>query len=119
MHLRYIFAVTCHILLHGGLGHQPLASEELGLIGSICGLYLVVVLGNTQKLDFLLFALASFGVKYHLQFGSLILSPISTLEPFSILVHALLNNLSRNREPRYYRRRAVLPAYNLQSVSNC
>ena len=37
MHPRYIFAVTCHIVLHGGLGHQPFPSEELGPIGVLFG----------------------------------------------------------------------------------
>ena len=32
MHPRYIFVVTCHTLLHGGLGHQPLLCEELDLL---------------------------------------------------------------------------------------
>ena len=49
-------------------------------------------------------------MKYQSRFVSLIQSPISSQKTKFFLVHAQLENLRKDREPRYYRMRSVLPA---------
>ena len=60
MNPRYIFAVSHHKLIHGGLGHRTLLFEELVLLGLNCksfgffGLY-VGFMENILKLGISLF----------------------------------------------------------------
>ena len=67
MNPRYIFAVSCHNLLHGGLGHRPLPYEELVLLVSYCLLFAnLLFLWETHSiLAFIEFASCKLSVKYH------------------------------------------------------
>ena len=69
--------------------------------------FIVCFLGsleNILKLGLIIvFDSCKLSVKYHFQFVSLNPSPISPQPTKSILVHAQLDNLRKDREPRYYR----------------
>ena len=45
MNPRYIFAVSRHSLIHGGLGHQPLPSEEFLLC------FIIISLGSFSTME--------------------------------------------------------------------
>ena len=86
MNPRYIFAVSHHKLIHGGLGHRPLLCEELVLLGLNCKSFGFFVLyagfmENILNLAFHCSILASLSVKYQCQFGNLIPS-LSHLKTF-------------------------------------
>ena len=48
---RYIFAVPCQTLKHGGLGHRPLLCEELVLFGFLLGFVGICVRENRGTLQ--------------------------------------------------------------------
>ena len=69
---RYIFAVSHHILIHGGLGHRPLPCEELVSFGFYW--FSSAPMENMLNLVFLcVFDSCKLSMKYHLQCVDLIL----------------------------------------------